>query len=343
MNHYQKQKIQKTSFNDPEFLARISEGLQYGVPVLVQDVEKIDPVMNSVLNKEVQKVGGRLVMQVGDKEIACNGELTLFMITRDQNALFTPDLCSRVTFVNFTVTPSSLMSQCLNIYLKSEREEIDKKRSDLIKLQGESKEKLRLSEDQLLDALNKAEGEILENQSLIQTLESLKKEAARIAIEVAKTDETLEEIELVSNEYQPLSQMTTRIFFTLESMGQVHYLYQYSLQQFMACVFHVLNKDEVLKQIPKTDHQKRLKVITTQLFNYLNQTVGQGLLQQHQMLFTMRLAQIRLGGENPEAEGLFDLFLKSQSMLVPKQVPEHILSNKLSKRQVGALEELSYS
>jgi hypothetical protein len=39
--------------------------------------------MNSVLNKEVQKVGGRLVMQVGDKEIACNGTLTMFMLTRN--------------------------------------------------------------------------------------------------------------------------------------------------------------------------------------------------------------------------------------------------------------------
>lgn len=86
-------------------------------------------------------------MQVGDKEIACNGELTLFMFTRDANAKFTPDLCSRVTFVNFTVTPSSLMNQCLNIYLKNEREEVDKKRNDLLKLQGEFKEKLRLSED----------------------------------------------------------------------------------------------------------------------------------------------------------------------------------------------------
>jgi len=59
------------------------------------------------------------------------------------------------------------MSQCLNIYLKSEREEVDKKWNDLLKLQGEFKEKLRMSEDQLLDALAKAEGEILENQSLI--------------------------------------------------------------------------------------------------------------------------------------------------------------------------------
>lgn len=86
-------------------------------------------------------------MQVGDKEIACNGTLTLFMLTRNQNALFTPDLCSRVTFVNFTVTPSSLNSQVLNILLKSERAEIDAKRSNLLKHQGEFKEKLRMAED----------------------------------------------------------------------------------------------------------------------------------------------------------------------------------------------------
>ena len=134
MNHFKGRKIQKTSFADSEFLARISEGLQYGVPVLVQDVEKIDPIMNSVLNKEVQKVGGRLVIQVGDKEIACNGELTLFMLTRNQNASFAPDLCSRVTFVNFTVTPSSLMNQCLNIFLKNERPDVDEKRNGLLKL-----------------------------------------------------------------------------------------------------------------------------------------------------------------------------------------------------------------
>lgn len=191
-------------------------------------------------------------MQVGDKEIACNGELTLFMFTRDANAKFTPDLCSRVTFVNYTVTPSSLMSQCLNIYLKNEREEVDKKRNDLLKLQGEFKEKLRQSEDQLLDALNKAEGEILENEPLIKTLESLKKEAEIIAAEAAKTDDTLEEIKLVTDEYTPLSTMTTRIFFTLESMGNVHYLYQYSLQQFMDCVFYVLDHNEELASVPKT-------------------------------------------------------------------------------------------
>ena len=50
---------------------------------------------------------------------------------------FAPDLCSRVTFVNFTVTRSSLQSQCLHQVLKAERPDVDEKHSDLLKLQGQ--------------------------------------------------------------------------------------------------------------------------------------------------------------------------------------------------------------
>jgi dynein heavy chain 1 len=47
--------------------------------------------------------------------------------------------------------------------------------------------------------LNKSEGNILDNNALISTLETLKKEAAEIAAEVEKTDETIKEIEVVSS------------------------------------------------------------------------------------------------------------------------------------------------
>lgn len=210
-------------------MKHLETAIRFGLPLLVQDVERIDPVLNSVLNKEVHKTGGRILIRVGDQEIDFEKSFTLFMITRNQNARFTPDLCSRVTFVNFTVTPSSLKSQCLNIYLKNERPEVDKKRNDLLKLQGEYKVKLRTLEDSLLDALNKSEGNILENNALINTLETLKKEASYVNEEIKKSEETLMEVDTVSNEYGPLSEVSSRIFFSLQSMSSVHYLYQYSL------------------------------------------------------------------------------------------------------------------
>jgi len=125
-------------------------------------------------------------------------------------------------------------------------------------LQGECKVKLRQLEDSLLDALNKSEGSILENDKLIQTLETLKKEAAEIGEEVAKSEDTMQEIEQVSNEYLPLATMISKIFFSLESTSQISFLYQYSLQQFMEYVFAVLRSNEDLAKIPKNQPQIRL-------------------------------------------------------------------------------------
>jgi dynein heavy chain 1 len=155
-------------------------------------------------------------------------------------------------------------------------------------------------------------------------------------------DETLQQIEEVTNEYAPLSTMTTRIFFSLESMSSVHYLYQYSLQQFMDCVFHVLKHNEELKAVPKSQPQDRLKVIMKQLYIYVNQTIGQGLLQEHQMLFTLRLAQIKLTEDNT-CDQLFEIFLKASSVMEPQILPLRLLDGRVTKTQVGALEELTFT
>ena len=47
-------------------MKNLENSLRFGQPILVQDVEKIDPILNSVLNKEVQKVGGRVLIRLGD-------------------------------------------------------------------------------------------------------------------------------------------------------------------------------------------------------------------------------------------------------------------------------------
>jgi dynein heavy chain 1 len=55
LNHYDspKRKLQKTSFADDAFLNHLVNAIRFGLPLVVQDVEMIDPFLNSVLNKEV--------------------------------------------------------------------------------------------------------------------------------------------------------------------------------------------------------------------------------------------------------------------------------------------------
>lgn len=51
INKYAKQKIVQTSFLDASFLKTLASSIRFGSPLLVQDVESIDPILNPILNR----------------------------------------------------------------------------------------------------------------------------------------------------------------------------------------------------------------------------------------------------------------------------------------------------
>lgn len=57
--------------------------------------------------------------------------------------------------------------------------------------------------------------------SVISTLEKLKNEASEIMHKVEETDKVMSEVEMVSQQYMPLSQACSSIYFTLEGLHQV--------------------------------------------------------------------------------------------------------------------------
>ncbi len=87
--------------------------------------------------------------------------------------------------------------QCLNQVLRSERPDIDEKRNDLLKLQGEFAVRLRHLEKALLNALNESQGKILDDDSIITTLEGLKHEAEEVAKKSAETDKVMREVSVL--------------------------------------------------------------------------------------------------------------------------------------------------
>merc|ERR1719495_2336981 len=264
MNEYAGKKITKTSFLDDSFRKNLESALRFGNPLLVQDVENYDPILNPVLNRELKRTGGRVLITLGDQDIDLSPTFTIFLSTRDPTVEFPPDICSRVTFVNFTVTKSSLQTQCLNQVLKAERPDIDQKRSDLLKLQGEFQLRLRHLEKNLLQCLNEVKGRILDDNTVISTLETLKKEAADVSREASETDEIMKEIETTSHQYLPLASACSSIYFTIDNLHQIHFLYQYSLQFFLDIFHSILVDNPALTGVK--DYQKRLDFITAALF-----------------------------------------------------------------------------
>lgn len=316
MNEYKDRKITKTSFLDDSFRKNLESALRFGNPLLVQDVENYDAILNPVLNRELRRTGGRVLITLGDQDIDLSPSFIIFLSTRDPTVEFPPDICSRVTFVNFTVTRSSLQSQCLNQVLKAERPDIDAKRSDLLKLQGEFHLRLRQLEKSLLQALNDAKGKILDDDSVITTLETLKKEAAEIGQKVEETDKVISEIETVSQQYLALSQACSNTYFTMDSLNQVHFLYQYSLQFFLDMFNSVLLSNSKLDGI--SDYQQRLNIITTDLFQVVYERIARGMLHNDRMTFALLLSRIYLKGlpNEPNYDQEFNFFLRAKEGLL---------------------------
>ena len=128
------------------------------------------------------------------------------------------------------MTRSSLQSQSLDQVLKVERPDTDKKRSDLTRVQGEFRLRLRFLERSLLQALNESSGNILDDDKVIETLETLKREAAEITKKVEETDVIMQKVDQVTAQYLPLAQACSSTFFILEHLSNINHFYQFSLR-----------------------------------------------------------------------------------------------------------------
>ncbi|KAL2829944.1 dynein heavy chain, N-terminal region 1-domain-containing protein, partial [Aspergillus cavernicola] len=297
-------KLTVTSFLDDSFVKQLESALRFGNPILIQDAEHLDPVLNHVLNKEYQKTGGRVLIQLGKQEIDFSPSFKLFLSTRDPSASFPPDICSRTTFVNFTVTQSSLQIQSLNDVLKYERPDVDKRRSDLVKAQGEFKVHLRQLEKRLLQALNESRGNILDDDNVIETLETLKKEAAEISRKMVETEGVMTEVENITQNYSIIARSCSAVFAVLEQLHHINHFYQFSLQYFVDIFNSVLRKNPHLDNVQ--DFSARVQIILHDLFVTTYQRTSLGVIQKDRITLAMLLAQ---AAPYPMDRGIIDTIL----------------------------------
>ena len=284
---HNERKLTVTSFLDDTFVKQLESALRFGNAILIQDAEHIDPILNHVLNKEYQKTGGRVLIQLGRQEIDFSPAFRLYMSTRDPSASFAPDVCSRTTFVNFTITRSSLQTQSLNEVLKAERPDIDKKRTNLTRMQGEFNLNLRQLERRLLQALNQSHGNILDDDQVIETLETLKKEAAEISSKMVETDGVMAEVETITKDYIAIAKACSAVFAVLEQLHQLDHSYQFSLQLFVNVFRSVLHSGNAMTYGVATS--KRGDLILRGIFVETYRRISAALLQKDRIIFAMLL------------------------------------------------------
>jgi dynein heavy chain 1 len=75
-----------------KFRKTLESALRFGTTLLVQDVERYDPVLNPVLNREVKRTGGRTLITIGDQDIDLAHNFNIFLFTRDSSVSSIPPM-----------------------------------------------------------------------------------------------------------------------------------------------------------------------------------------------------------------------------------------------------------
>jgi dynein heavy chain 2 len=109
-----------------------------------------------------------------------NPAFLLYLTTRDQFVEISPNCQALVTNVNFTVTKSGLEGQLLSITINFEQPELESRKTQLLEEEERLQIQLAAYEKQLLEELANSEGNILENKTLIDSLNQTKIQSSQI-------------------------------------------------------------------------------------------------------------------------------------------------------------------
>ena len=70
---------------DASFRKQLESALRFGTTLFIHDAENFDPLVNPVLNRDLRRTAGRVLITIGDKDIDFSPTFRMFLFTRDSD------------------------------------------------------------------------------------------------------------------------------------------------------------------------------------------------------------------------------------------------------------------
>ena len=139
-NRWLKQKesnLEVVKMSDPDLLRVLETAVRNGKVLLVEDLgEHIDPGLEPVLQRAVYRQGGRTLIRLGDSDVDYDPAFKFYMMTKLPNPHYLPEVCIKVTIINFTVTMDGLEDQLLGTVVRKEKPDIEERKNRLLSEYG---------------------------------------------------------------------------------------------------------------------------------------------------------------------------------------------------------------
>nr|XP_060635826.1 dynein axonemal heavy chain 2 [Anolis sagrei ordinatus] len=269
----------------PDYLRILEIAIQHGAPVLLQNVqEELDPTLAPILNKSVTRVGGRLLIRLGDKEVEYHPEFRFYLTTKLSNPHYTPETSSQTTIVNFAVKEQGLEAQLLGIVVRRERPELEEQKDHLVLNIAAGKRKLKELEDEILKLLNEATGSLLDDVQLVNTLQTSKLTATEVTEQLEISEMTEIKIDTAREGYRACAQRASILFFVLNDMGRIDPMYQFSLDAYID-LFNL----SITKSHRSSKLDERIRFLNEYHTYAVYRYTCRGLFERHKLLFSFQM------------------------------------------------------
>ncbi|XP_065334185.1 dynein axonemal heavy chain 3 [Cloeon dipterum] len=293
-NAYKEKNLVVLKMSSPKYTDQLQKAITDGHPALIEDVgEELDPALNPLFLKQTYILGGMLNIKVGNDVVRYSENFKLFLTTRLSNPHYLPETAIMVTLLNFAITPQGLEDQLLGLVVATERPDLEECRQLLIVESAQNRKELVETERKILDVLSKAEGDILEDETAINTLTNAKKLSETILAKQEKAKETEIMLEDARAIYLTVARHASELFFCISSLGSLEPMYQYSLTWYMNLYVH-----SIKTAVKPEDPAMWLDVIKETFTYNLYRNVCQSLFEKHKLIFSFNLcvAMMRLSG-----------------------------------------------
>ncbi|CCH61061.1 hypothetical protein TBLA_0D05690 [Henningerozyma blattae CBS 6284] len=290
------EKLVISSFLEKNFIYKVKNAVQFGQIILIQDSEYFDPIITSLLNKEFRRQNSISTILIDAQIIDVSNDFKMILYSTDPNGKISSYLDSRVKLINFSINKASIESKSLRLTIESEAPEIQEKRENIMKLNGEYKVILEDLEVQLLKSIQSTEGNILDDTELLETLESLKEEATMIEDKLQETNDFMIQSTKVTNKYMIISKHCFRVYELLDKLMERHWFLNISITQYLECFVNIFKEDTY--QYEEDTSLSRVEVLLKRFYITVYEFFSPMLPQELKLVFACALNAYYIESQN---------------------------------------------